>query len=69
MDELNLPSAEYKVAFSDGSVTLLSVHPDETLEGSLEEMLQAAGIAKVEVSSVQFERAFTLEEQHSELLE
>jgi len=69
MDELNLPSAEYKVTLSDGSVTLISVHSDETLEGSLDEMLQSAGIAKAEVSSVQFERAFALAEQHSELRE
>ena len=52
IDELNLPSAEYRAAFSDGSVTLLSAHSDEMPEGSLEEMLQAAGIAKTEVSSV-----------------
>lgn len=69
MDGLNLPSAEYKVTLSDGSATLISVHSDETLGGSLDEMPQAAGIAKAEVSSVQFERAFALEEQHSELCE
>ena len=38
---VRLPSTEYKVTFGDGSVSVLSVHPDETLEGALAEMLQA----------------------------
>ena len=36
-----LPSIEYKVTFGDGSVSVLTVHPDETLEGALGEMLRA----------------------------
>lgn len=53
-----LPSAEYKVTFADGSVSALSVHSDETLEGTLAEMLRAsrggpgADISDVEVRSV-----------------
>lgn len=51
--KLSLPSAEYRVTFSDETVTLLSVHPDESLEESLEEMIEASGARPEEVSSVE----------------
>lgn len=67
--EIPLPSAEYKVTFSDETVTLLSVHPNESLEESLTEMLQASGKAAKAVSSIELLRTFDLEEEHSELFE
>lgn len=66
--DVSLPSAEYKVTFSDETVTLLSVHPGESLEESLSEMLTAGGISPADVSSVELERTFDLEEEHPELL-
>ncbi|HIG74803.1 MAG TPA: hypothetical protein EYQ24_09590 [Bacteroidetes bacterium] len=54
-----LPSTEYKATFCDGSVSILSVHPDESLKSALDEMLQAASgalgppDADVEVQSVE----------------
>ena len=38
---VQLPSVEYKVVLNDGSVSALSVHPSEALEGALTEMLRA----------------------------
>lgn len=70
--DLSLPSAEYRVTFSDETVTLLSVHSNESLEGSLDEMLQASGKAPEKVSSVklsvELRRTFHLEEEHAEHL-
>ncbi|GAB5550165.1 MAG: hypothetical protein SangKO_099250 [Sandaracinaceae bacterium] len=60
---LSLPSTEYKITFRDGSISLLDVHPDQTLDGSLEEMLRAAGSADEEVASVELIRAFVLDEE------
>jgi hypothetical protein len=67
--EISLPSTEYKVTFSDETVTLLSVHPNESLEESLTEMLQASGKAAEAVSSIELLQTFNLEEEHSELFE
>lgn len=67
--DVSLPSAEHKVTFSDETVTLLSVHPDESLEGSLKEMLQASGRSAGEVSSVEMLRTFDLEEEHAGIFE
>ena len=66
--KLSLPSAEYRVTFSDETVTLLSVHPNESLEGSLEEMIEASGARPEEVSSVELVRTFDLEKEHPEHL-
>jgi hypothetical protein len=66
--DISLPSAEYEVTFSDETVTLLSVHPNESLEGAIEEMIEASGKAPEEVSSVELRRTYNLEEEHPELL-
>ena len=66
--KLSLPSAEYRVTFSDETVTLLSVHPDESLEESLEEMIEASGARPEEVSSVELVRTFDLEKENPEHL-
>lgn len=66
--KLSLPSAEYRVTFSDETVTLLSVHPNESLEGSLEEMIEASGARPEEVSSVELVRTFDLEKENPEHL-
>ena len=68
MNAHSLPSAEYKVTFTDFTVTLLAVHPHQSLEASLEEMLQAAGSALEEVASVTLYRTYLLEEEFGELL-
>mgnify|MGYP006447265717 CR=1 FL=1 len=67
--DVSLPSAEYKITFSDETVTLLSVHPGESLEESLSEMLTSAGSSPADVSSVELNRTFDLEKEHPELLE
>lgn len=61
--DLQLPSTEYKVTFRDGSVSILDVHPDQTLERSLNDMLRAAGSVDEEVASVELIRAFSLAEE------
>ena len=66
--KLSLPSAEYRFTFSDEKVTLLSVHPNESLEGSLEEMIEASGARPEEVSSVELVRTFDLEKENPEHL-
>jgi hypothetical protein len=66
--KLSLPSAEYRVTFSDETVTLLSVHPNESLEESLEEMIEASGARPEEVSSVELVRTFDLEKENPEHL-
>jgi hypothetical protein len=65
--DASLPSVEYKVTFSDGSVTPLSVHPGESLMESLSGMLTSAGTNPTEVSSVEINRTFDLEEEHPEV--
>ena len=50
---ITLPSTEFKVNFDDGTVGTISVHPDQTLEKSLLEMLRAAGATVDEVKSVE----------------
>mgnify|MGYP006299920407 FL=1 len=67
--EISLPSAEYKVTFSDEPVMPLSVHPNESLEASLVEMVEASGKSVQEISSVKLERTFDLQDEHPELLE
>ena len=57
-----LPSVEYLVSFRDGSVTLLVVHPDQSLESELAEMLEAAGTEGGDVRSVEFARTYLLSE-------
>ena len=66
--KLSLPSAEYRVTFSDETVTLLSVHPNESLEELLEEMIEASGARPEEVSSVELVRTFDLEKENPEHL-
>jgi hypothetical protein len=66
--KLSLPSAEYRVTFSDEMVTLLSIHPNEPLEESLEEMIEASGARPEEVSSVELVRTFDLEKENPEHL-
>jgi hypothetical protein len=66
--KLSLPSAEYRVTFSDETVTLLSVHPNESLEESLEEMIEASGARPEEVSSGELVRTFDLEKENPEHL-
>ena len=66
--KLSLPSAEYRVTFSDETVTLLPVHPNESLEESLEEMIEASGARPEEVSSVELVRTFDLEKENPEHL-
>ena len=66
--KLSLPSAEYRVTFSDETVTLLAVHPNESLEESLEEMIEASGARPEEVSSVELVRTFDLEKENPEHL-
>ena len=58
----DLPFTEFKVTFDDGSVATVSVAPDQTLEHSLEEMLQAAGATAEEVKSVELLGEFSLPE-------
>lgn len=67
--DLSLPSAEYKVTFSDETVTPVSVHPDESLEKSLGEMLGASGKTAEAVASVELLRTYNLETEHPEYLE
>lgn len=65
---VRLPSTEYKVTFGDGSISVLSVHPNESLESALEEMLQAmsgganAPAADEEVRSVELIGTLSLDE-------
>ena len=52
-----LPSTEYKLTFGDGSVSVLSVHPDESLRSALDKTLRAAsgepGTSAADVQSVE----------------
>ena len=63
MNATLLPSSEYQLTFTDGSVSLLGVHPHESLEQALREMLQAAGAGPEEVASVELLRTYDLAEE------
>ena len=64
---VRLPSTEYKVTFADGAVSVVSVHPDESLEGSLSELLQEPRATPSEVTSVELLRAYSLEDEYDGL--
>lgn len=53
--------AKYRVTSSDETVTLLSVYPNESLEGSIGEVLPASGTSAGEVSSIELPHMFDLE--------
>lgn len=47
----------------------LSVHPNESLEGALAEMLKAPGKAPEDASSIELVRTFDLAEERNKLSE
>jgi hypothetical protein len=66
MATLTLPSCEYKITFTDQTVTLISVHQDETLESVVREFLEASGTEAHEMEEVEFYRTFDLVDEMSD---
>ena len=58
---VGLPTTEHPVTFADGSVSVLSVHPDESLVTALADLLRAAGSEPDRVVSVERLRSFVLD--------
>jgi hypothetical protein len=69
MTDYNLPSSEYRVEMKDGSMCPLSVHPWQSLEEELAEIIADGGIKEGQILSIEFEGTFVLEETHPELIE
>lgn len=57
MAVLNLPAAEYTIAFNDGATTTITVDPGESLEEILADYLEARDVDRDAVASVELARS------------